>query len=114
MGVERNRLACALCLNLSLLEGEYLRDLLDEPRVLGSTLACLHESIAQMRPTEIEPGSSTQVEVRYCRPADSLCCGRGILAPEFHNFVTRLRARLPLISHAEPMFAQESWRGFRL
>jgi hypothetical protein len=32
------------------------------------------------------------VELRYFRPIDSLCCGRGILALEFHNFVARLRS----------------------
>ena len=47
-----------------------------------------------MRPTEIEGGSSTQVEVRYFRPVDSLCCRRGILALEFHNLVARLHACL--------------------
>jgi len=64
-----------------------------------------------MRPAEIEAGSSTQVEVQYFSPVDSLYCGCGILALEFHNFVARLGAVLPPISHAEPVFAQESWRG---
>jgi hypothetical protein len=67
-----------------------------------------------MRPTEIDPGSSTQVEVQDFSPVDSLCYGRGILALEFHNSVGRLRAVLPHISHAEPVSTQESWRGFRL
>jgi hypothetical protein len=54
-----------------------------------------------MRPTEIEPGSSTQVEVRYFMLADSLCCGRAILALEFHHFVARLRALLPISASFE-------------
>ena len=54
-----------------------------------------------MRPTEIEGGSSTQVEVRYFRPVDSLCCRRGILALEFHNLVARLHACLTSLTPSQ-------------